>query len=92
MRNGSAQCARLLWKYRFVLSAFVILVTVVAALQLATLSVSNSLEIWYPQDDPELISYREFQQTYGSDEIVVVAERLPVGGNGRQGECEEDGD
>jgi len=73
MRNGSAQSARLLWKYRFVLSALVILVTLVAARQLATLSVSNSLELWYPQDDPELISYREFQQTYGSDEIVVVA-------------------
>lgn len=73
MSNVGAQSARILWKYRFVLSVLVFLITVVAAQQLATLSVSNSLEIWYPQDDPELIGYREFQQTYGSDEIVVVA-------------------
>lgn len=37
------------------------------------LTVSNSLEIWYPEHDPELIRYREFQSQYGSDELVVVA-------------------
>lgn len=73
MKNAGAQSAALIWKFRFLLSVLVLLVTVIAARQLATLSVSNSLEIWYPQDDPELVSYREFQQTYGSDEIVVVA-------------------
>lgn len=73
MSNSGAQSARFLWKHRFVLSAVVALITLLAAQQLTTLSVSNSLEIWYPQDDPELISYREFQRTYGSDEIVVVA-------------------
>jgi len=73
MTRSGIQSASFLWKYRFLLSAFVILVTFIAAQPLATLTVSNSLEIWYPQDDPELISYREFQQAYGSDEVIVVA-------------------
>jgi predicted RND superfamily exporter protein len=38
-----------------------------------SLSVSNSLEIWYPQDDPALLNYRQFQETYGNDEVVVAA-------------------
>lgn len=73
MSNWGAGSAKFLWKTRFILSALVLLVTVFAAQQLSTLSVSNSLEIWYPEDDPELVSYQEFQRTYGSDEIVVVA-------------------
>jgi predicted RND superfamily exporter protein len=73
VRNRSYRTAEFLWTYRFLLSAVVILVTFVAGRQLAGLSVSNSLEIWYPQDDPELANYREFQQVYGSDEVIVVA-------------------
>jgi len=62
MSNAGTRSAKFLWNYRFPLTALVVLVTIFAARQLATLSVSNSLEIWYPQDDPELINYREFQQ------------------------------
>ena len=75
MKESARQSAQLIWKFRFLLSVLVLLVTLLAAQQLASLGVSNSLEIWYPQDDPELINYREFQATYGSDEIVVLAVR-----------------
>ncbi|MDH3987501.1 MAG: MMPL family transporter [Gammaproteobacteria bacterium] len=75
MKDSARQSARLIWKFRFLLAVLVLLVTLLAAQQLASLGVSNSLEIWYPQDDPELINYREFQATYGSDEIVVLAVR-----------------
>ncbi|MDA0993515.1 MAG: MMPL family transporter [Proteobacteria bacterium] len=73
MSQSSAKSARFLWKNRFLLCALVFLITLTAAQQLASLSVSNSLEIWYPEDDPELVNYREFQNAYGSDEIIVVA-------------------
>ncbi len=73
MTSKSAIAAKFLWNYRFPLNSLVLLVTVIAGLQLTTLSVSNSLEIWYPEDDPELVNYRRFQETYGSDEIIVVA-------------------
>ncbi len=67
------QFASAIWRARFWLTGIVVLVTVIAAKQVAGLSVSNSLEIWYPEDDPELLRYLEFQENYGSDEIVVVA-------------------
>jgi len=62
-----------IWRWRFLLAGLCFLCSTLGALQLASLSVSNSLEIWYPADDPELLSYRQFQQTYGNDEVVVVA-------------------
>ncbi len=62
-----------IWRWRFLLAAICIAVTVLAGTQLRALTVSNSLEIWYPEDDPELIQYREFQDQYGNDEVVIAA-------------------
>ncbi len=65
--------AKFIWHWRFLLAAICIAVTALAGTQLAALTVSNSLEIWYPENDPELIQYREFQDQYGNDEVVIAA-------------------
>ena len=65
--------AEFIWHWRFLLAAICIAITAVASLQLGALTVSNTLEIWYPEDDPELIQYREFQKQYGNDEVVIAA-------------------
>jgi predicted RND superfamily exporter protein len=76
--NGlPATAAGAIWRHRFVLALLVLLVTAAAGLQIPSFSVSNSLESWYPDDDPALTAYREFLETYGSDEIVVVAVESP---------------
>jgi predicted RND superfamily exporter protein len=69
--------ARALWRFRLPLLALAVLMTVIAGYQLASLSVSNSLDVWYPADDPELLNYQRFLDTYGSDEIVIVAVSSP---------------
>lgn len=73
MNNAADFASRLIWNYRFPLLAAVVSITLLAAHQMSTLTVSNSIEVWYPRDDPQLIEYREFQEAYGSDEIIVVA-------------------
>ena len=65
--------AEFIWHWRFLLAGICIAITAVASLQLGALTVSNTLEIWYPEDDPELIQYREFQKQYGNDEVVIAA-------------------
>jgi predicted RND superfamily exporter protein len=79
MNNTAVIAANLIWRWRFPLAALCLLCSVLAATQIPSLAVSNSLEIWYPEDDPELLNYRQFQQTYGNDEIVVVAVSLDEG-------------
>lgn len=32
----------------------------------------NSIELWFLEDDPALVSYNEFKATYGNDEVVVA--------------------
>ncbi len=65
--------AEFIWHWRFLLAAICLAITALAASQLGMLTVSNSLEIWYPEDDPELIQYRGFQKQYGNDEVVIAA-------------------
>jgi len=73
MNNTAVIASNFIWRWRFPLAALCLLCSALAATQMPSLGVSNSLEIWYPEDDPELKNYRQFQQTYGNDEIVVVA-------------------
>ena len=73
MSLAAVRVANLIWRWRFPLSALCLGLSVLAASQLSSLAVSNSLEIWYPADDPELLNYRQFQRTYGNDEIVIAA-------------------
>ena len=73
MNKLAQTSAEILWRWRVLFATGCLLVTIFAVTQLASLTVSNSLEIWYPQDAAELVNYRKFQQTYGNDEVVVVA-------------------
>lgn len=62
-----------LWKYRYHLLFLCAGVTAAALTQLPQLRVSNSLDMWYPRNDPALLQYQQFQQRFGSDEIVIIA-------------------
>ena len=78
--------AEVIWSWRFLLAAICIAITAVAGLQLGALTVSNSLDIWYPEDDAELIQYREFQEQYGNDEAVIAAVRSDAGFGHEEGD------
>jgi predicted RND superfamily exporter protein len=47
--------------------------TLLAGWHAKDLQVDNAIGIWFAADDPGLIAYRDFQQRFGNDEIVVVA-------------------
>ncbi|MBK5096332.1 MAG: MMPL family transporter [Gemmatimonadetes bacterium] len=60
-------------RYR-VLGALAVLLLAISMGVLATgLSVDNSLEVWFVEDDPTLAAYQAFLEEYGSDELVVIA-------------------
>ncbi len=60
-------------KRRRTMQVLLIVVTVVAAFGASRLGVDNAVDIWFPQDDPALAEYRQFLDTYGNDEVVVIA-------------------
>lgn len=62
-----------IWDRRWLCAIACVLVTLVAGWHAARIGVDNSLEIWFLDDDPQLVSYRAFQRTFGNDEVVVIA-------------------
>jgi predicted RND superfamily exporter protein len=60
-------------RFRWPLLAALIAVTVAAAFGAMKVGVDNAVDIWFPSDDPALQDYRAFQQSFGNDEVVVVA-------------------
>lgn len=53
------------------LLSFVAAVAVLGAGALR-LKVDNALEVWFVDDDPALVQYREFLEDFGNDEVVVT--------------------
>jgi uncharacterized protein len=35
----------------------------------------NSLRVWFVEDDPALIEYERFQETFGNDEVILIGYR-----------------
>lgn len=77
--NNADTIVRWLWRQRLILVTAAILVTLGFAVNLRHLGVDNSLDIWFLQNDPVLLEYREFQQMFGHDEVIVVALRDDAG-------------
>lgn len=67
--------AAFLLKYRLPLIFVTLLVSILLAWHAPRISLNNSVEVWFLDNDPSLISYNEFQQRFGNDEIVAVAYR-----------------
>ncbi len=87
MKSFWRNTAEFIWHWRFLLAAICVAVTALSGTQLGALTVSNSLEIWYPEDDPELIQYREFQEQYGNDEVVIAAVKRDAGFDHEEGDA-----
>lgn len=74
-------CARLLVRHRTILFILAVLF-VLACLPFATqIRIDNSLEMWFLDEDPTLIGYREFKAKYGNDEIILAL--VDCGGPGK---------
>lgn len=68
----SLAIASLVLRVRLPLIALIVLLTVGAGILAGGLKFDNSLEVWFLDDDPELVEYEEFQQYFGSDEFVLI--------------------
>ncbi|MDG1479965.1 MAG: MMPL family transporter [Myxococcota bacterium] len=57
------------WPFLVILAGLTVLAGVLAA----QVGVDNAVEIWFLDDDPTLVSYHDFQESFGNDEVVAIA-------------------
>lgn len=63
----------LLHKHRVVTVTALIAILAVLGAGLARLDIDNALEVWFVEDDPALVNYRQFLEDFGNDEVIVTA-------------------
>lgn len=59
--------------------AAVVLLTIGATIPALQVGVDTTVQHWFTEGDPALEAYREFQATYGNDEIVLIGLRRSDG-------------
>ncbi len=67
------------WDFRHLLLALSVVLAVLSGWAASTVGVDNAVEIWFVEEDPALVAYQEFQDTFGNDEVVVLAFEDPDG-------------
>ena len=58
---------------RIVVVSVALVLTIVLGVFASRLSIDNSIEAWFVEDDPALVSYQTFLEEFGNDEVVVIA-------------------
>ena len=62
----------LLWRLRWFISVFLLILFLPGIFFYFKLEVDNSVDIWYDQNDPEKKIYDRFTQTFQSDESIFI--------------------
>jgi predicted RND superfamily exporter protein len=68
-----------IWRVRWLLVALLAPVAVLAGLAAGSVGVDNAVTVWFVEGDPALEDYEAFQETFGNDEVVVLAVHDPDG-------------
>jgi uncharacterized protein len=64
-------------RHSLLLLAGLVIVTVGLGAMATRISVDNSLRVWFVEGDPALVAYDRYKETFGNDEIIVVAATDP---------------
>jgi predicted RND superfamily exporter protein len=68
-----------LYDHRWTTLIVALLVTGAAVVPALQVGVDTAVQHWFTEGDPALESYRDFQATYGNDEVVLIGLRDPDG-------------
>ena len=70
--SWSHRLAAQLYARRWLALAGVVLFTLLAAVPALQVRVDTAVQHWFTEGDPALEAYRDFQATYGNDEVVLI--------------------
>ena len=63
----------LLMRHRWLVAGAVLAATGTLGVYASRVGMDNTVDVWFVEGDPALKAYKEFQQTFGNDEVVAVA-------------------
>ena len=69
----SAWLAEILWRWRYALSAVIVLVALAFAPRANITHIDNDITAWFAKDDPVYRDYERFQTEFGGSRTLIIA-------------------
>ena len=69
----SARLADFLWRWRFLLSGFIVVTAVALAPRANITKIDNDINAWFAEDDPVLRDYERLREEFGGSRTLIVA-------------------
>ena len=69
----SERLADFLWRRRYPLSAFIVLVAIAFAPRANITHIDNDITAWFAKDDPVYRDYERFREEFGGSRTLIVA-------------------
>lgn len=60
-------------RHRWLALGSLVAATCVLGVFAARVGIDNSVDVWFVEGDPTLATYKQFQDTFGNDEVVAIA-------------------
>jgi predicted RND superfamily exporter protein len=73
----SARVAEVLYRYRLLLSALIVIGAVILAPRANITRIDNDLTAWFSRDDPIYREYERFQDEFGGTRSIIIALEAP---------------
>jgi len=64
--------ARLIISFRWLVLVVIGCAALLTVPKIGSLRVNNSVRIWFVEDDPNLVAFDQFQETFGGEEFIVL--------------------
>jgi predicted RND superfamily exporter protein len=69
----SARLADFLWRWRFLLSGFIVIVAIAFAPRANITKIDNDISAWFGADDPVYRDYERFRDEFGGSRTLIIA-------------------
>jgi len=69
----SRRLAEILWRWRYALSAFIVITAVAFAPRANITHIDNDISAWFGKDDPVYRDYERFRDEFGGSRTLIVA-------------------
>ena len=79
-KNSQILVIQFLRIHRIAVLLVLVSLTAFLSFSLRRLKIDNSLQVWFPKDDPSYRGYTDFLHSFGSDEVVVtlITDCIPI--------------